>query len=55
MYDDIKTAIELVQNKTAPLKSTPGKVIADKGQQIEMGGTLFQPLLQAECCDERRP
>lgn len=42
MYDSIKTAMGPVQNKTAPLKSTTGEVITDKGQQMERsGGTLF--------------
>ena len=35
MYDGIKTAMGPVQNKTAPLKSTTGEVITDKGQQME--------------------
>ncbi|CAE1266123.1 unnamed protein product [Acanthosepion pharaonis] len=35
MYDEIKTAMGPVQNKTAPLKSTTGEVIVDKGQQME--------------------
>ena len=35
MYDGIKTAMGPVQNKTAPLKSSTGEVITDKGQQME--------------------
>ena len=35
MYDGIKTAMGPVQNKTAPLKSSTGQVITDKGQQME--------------------
>ena len=35
MYDGIKKAMGPVQNKTAPLKSTTGEVITDKGQQME--------------------
>ena len=35
MYDGIKTAMGPVQNKTAPLKSSNGEDITDKGQQME--------------------
>ena len=35
MYEGIKTAMGPTQNKTAPLKSTTGEVITDKGQQME--------------------
>ena len=35
MYEGIKTAMGPAQNKTAPLKSTTGEVITDKGQQME--------------------
>ena len=35
MYDGIKTAMGPVQNKTAPLKSSTGEVITNKGQQME--------------------
>ncbi|XP_063598208.1 uncharacterized protein LOC134774742 [Penaeus indicus] len=35
MYDGIKMAMGPVQNKTAPLKSTIGEIITDKGQQME--------------------
>ena len=35
LYEGIKTAMGPTQNKTAPLKSTTGEVITDKGQQME--------------------
>ena len=35
MYEGIKTAMGPIQNKTAPLKSTTGEIITDKGQQME--------------------
>ena len=35
MYNGIRTAMGPAQNKTAPLKSTTGEVITDKGQQME--------------------
>ena len=35
MSNGIKTALGPVRNKTAPLKSTTGEVITDKGQQLE--------------------
>lgn len=35
MYEGIKTSIGPIQNKTAPLKSTSGEAITDKGQQME--------------------
>ena len=35
MYAGIKTAMGPVQNKSAPLKSSTGEVITDKGQQME--------------------
>ena len=35
MYDGIKTAMGPVQNKTAPLKSSTGEDITDKGRQME--------------------
>ena len=35
MYNGIKTALGPVQNKTAPLKSTTGEDITDKGPQLE--------------------
>ena len=34
MYEGIKIAMGPVQNKTAPLKSTTGEVITDKGKQM---------------------
>ena len=36
MYDGIKKALGPVQSKTAPLKSSTGEVITDKGQQMEI-------------------
>ena len=35
MYEGIKTATGPVQNKTAPLKSSSGELIADKGKQMD--------------------
>ncbi|XP_076053640.1 uncharacterized protein LOC143032647 [Oratosquilla oratoria] len=35
MYEDIKTALAPTQSKTAPLKTTSGKVITDKGKQMD--------------------
>ena len=35
MYDGIKKALGPTQSKTAPLKSSNGAIITDKGQQIE--------------------
>ena len=35
MYDDIKKALGPTQSKTAPLKSSTGSIITDKGQQME--------------------
>ena len=36
MYDDIKKALGPTQTKTAPLKSSSGEIITDKGQQMEI-------------------
>ena len=35
MYEGIKKAVGPIQSKTAPLKSSSGEVITDKGQQME--------------------
>ena len=37
MYDGIKKALGSTQRKTAPLKSSSGEIITDKGQQMERG------------------
>ena len=34
MYDGIKKALGPTQSKTAPLKSSSGEIITDKGQQM---------------------
>ena len=35
MYDGIKKALRQVQSKRAPLKSSTGEIITDRGQQME--------------------
>ena len=35
MYDGIKKALGPTQSKTAPIKSSSGEIITDKGQQME--------------------
>ena len=35
MYDGIKKAQGPVQSKTAPLKSSTGEIITDRGEQME--------------------
>jgi len=48
MYEGIKKALRPTQSKTAPLKTSCGKV---KNQaDREMGGTLFRALFQREHC-----
>ena len=35
MYDGVKKALGPTHSKTAPLKSSNGEIITDKGQQME--------------------
>ena len=48
MYDGIKKAMGPVQSKTAPLKSSIGEVITDKGQQMERWVEHYSDLYSRE-------
>ena len=48
MYDGIKKALGPVQCKTAPLKSSTGEVITDKGQQMERWVEHYSDLYSKE-------
>ena len=48
MYDGIKPAIGLTQNKTAPLQAATGEVRTDRAKQME------HSLLQREYCQQGR-
>lgn len=48
MYDGIKKALGPVQSKTAPLKSSTGEIITDKGQQMERWVEHYSDLYSKE-------
>ena len=48
MYDGIKKALGPTQSKTAPLKSSSGAIITDKGQQMERWVEHYSDLYSRE-------
>ena len=48
MYDGIKKALGPTQSKTAPLKSSSGEIITDKGQQMERWVEHYSDLYSRE-------
>ena len=48
MYDGIKKALGPTLNKTAPLRSSTGEVITDKGHQLERWVELYSDLYSRE-------
>ena len=48
MYDGIKKALDPTQSKTAPLKSSSGEIITDKGHQMERWVELYSDLYSIE-------
>ena len=48
MYDGIKKALGPTQSKTAPLKSSSGAIITDKGQQMERWVEHYSDLYSKE-------
>ena len=48
MYDGIKKALGPTQSKTAPLKSSSGAIITDKGQQMERWVQHYSDLYSRE-------
>ena len=48
MYDGIKKALGHTQSKTAPLKSSSGAIITDKGQQMERWVEHYSDLYSRE-------
>ena len=48
MYDGIKKAQGPIQSKTAPLKSSSGEIITDKGQQMERWVEHYSDLYSRE-------
>ena len=52
MYDGIKKALRQTQNRTAPLKSSTGEIITDRGQQMERWVEHYANLYSIKTTDE---